>query len=49
MEAKIPIKKPSLIDSLPNNVIEAEGAINALLDTNFFSFMNFTDLVFSRV
>ena len=46
METKIPIKKPSLIDSLPNNVIEAEGAINALLETKFFSFMNFIDWVF---
>ena len=46
MEAKIPIKKPSLIDSLPNNVTEAEGAISALLETKFFSFMNFIDRVF---
>ena len=46
MEVKIPITKPSSIDSLPNNVIEAEKAINNLLEIKFFGFMNFIDLVF---
>ena len=46
MEVKVPITKPSLIDSLPNNVIEAEEAINNLLEIKFFGFMNFIDMVF---
>ena len=46
MEVKVPITKPSLIDSLPYNVIEAEEAINNLLEIKFFGFMNFIDLVF---
>ena len=46
MEVKVPITKPSLIDSLPNNVIEAEEAINNLLEIKFFGFMNFIDLIF---
>ena len=46
MEVKVPITKPSLIDSLPNNVIEAEEAINNLLEIKFSGFMNFIDLVF---
>ena len=40
MEVKVPITKPSLIDSLPNNVIDAEEAINNLLEIKFFGFMN---------
>ena len=32
MEVKVPITKPSLIDSLPNNVVEAEAAINNILE-----------------
>ena len=35
MEVKVPITKPSLIDSLPNNVIEAKEAINNILEINF--------------
>ena len=46
MEVKVPITKPSFIDSLPNNVIEAEEAINNLFEVKFFGFMNFFDLVF---
>ena len=46
MEVKVPITKPSLIDSLSNNVIEAEEAINNLLEIEFFGFMIFIDLVF---
>ena len=45
MEVKIPIKKPSVIDTLPNSLSTAEEQLNMLLKDKFFGFTNFIDLV----
>ena len=41
MEVKIPIKKPSVIDTLPNSLSTAEEQLNMLLKEKFFGFTNF--------
>ena len=46
MEVKIPIKKPHVIDILPNSLSAAEEQLNMLLKDKFFGFSNFIDLVF---
>ena len=46
MEVKIPIKKPTIIDTLPNSLNAAEEQLNMLLKDKFFGFTNFIDLVF---
>ena len=46
MEVKIPIKKPSVVDTLPNSLSTTEEQLNMLLKENFFGFTNFIDLVF---
>ena len=46
MEVKIPIKKPHVIDTLPNSLSAAEEQLNMLLKDKFFGFSNFIDLVF---
>ena len=48
MEVKIPIKKHTVIDTLPNSLSTAEEQLNMLLKENFFGFTNFIDLVFWR-
>ena len=48
MEVKIPIKKPPVIDTLPNSLSTAEEQLNMLLKDKFFGFTNFIDQVFWR-
>ena len=46
MKVQIPTNKPSIIDSIPNNVDMAQANINALLETNGISLMKTVDLIF---
>ena len=46
MEVKIPIRKPSVIDTLPNSLSTAEEELNMLLEATFFGFMSVIDMLF---
>ena len=46
MEVIVPIKKPSVIDTLPNSLSVAEDQLNMLFDEKIFGISNFNDLVF---
>jgi hypothetical protein len=46
MEVKIPTRKPSVIDTLPNSLSTAEEELNMLLEATFFGFMSLIDMLF---
>ena len=46
MKVQIPTNKPSIIDSIPNNVDMAQANISAHLETNGISLMKTVDLIF---